>query len=265
MTFLFLILVYFQLCQGKQPTFPHKMDLFTEDRRLRTFRPDSKIYSYLVSKGSELIKKGLLHYRFITIRLALELIIDHEGLFDPLNRQIIVCDQDLEKALDRRSLHCSQLHALIKSQLTPIKISDGLTSARLCQAERNRILSLYSCRLTYPPHVSSDCFDINAEYFIKPHFMAVLRCSSVIQNRFSICPYRSVCNALSDYLMARKSIFFDLRNVTICNAIGDPLAKAFNVNYFSRCQVTRLIRSQCIPIRRSKRVKRLSRRCKLCN
>ena len=240
------------------------MEIVADYRRLRTFRQDSKLYQFLVNRKSDLIKKGLLFYRFSTIKLALDLIIRRDKLYDLKNPEVIVCDRDLEDALDVQSYHFTESHGLIEPHLLKAKSTDSLTSSRLCLAEINRSSELFKNSISFPTSILGNNFDVTAEYYVHPHLMDVVRSTDLFNNRSSVYPYRHIVHAISRYILSKKHEFFDLRNIRIANITNDPLSKAFNVNYLCSFQTNLLIKSNLKLVRRSKRLKRLTNCCRFC-
>jgi hypothetical protein len=230
-------------------------------RSLRSFRPSSTLFTYLISKKTNLIREECLRYRLSTVRLALELIINREGLFDPCNREIIVCDCDLEQALDRKTFHCSQSIDIIEEHLLESTDTDLLTSSRLCQAEINFILRFYERRLTFPEKVLVN-FDVRTTYHVNPELMQLIRPFGDF-NKTPVQSYEKVVNAVSSYILSRKHLIFDLRNIRIANVKNDPISHVFGVQHFASFQTRYLIRSQLKRVRRSTRIKRLCC-CRFC-
>jgi len=233
-----------------------------EYRSLRSFRQESKLFEYLISKKSDLIKKECLRYRLSTIRLALEIIIDREELFDDYNREIVVCGNELERVLDRRSFHYSQTVSLIETHLLEAKDTDPLTSPRLCQAEIDRISCFYKYRLTFPEAILNN-FDVSATYYVCPLLMRLIRPFGDFGRSF-IHPYAKVVFAVSKYILSKKHHFFDLRNITIAHVKDDPLSRVFDVTHFTNLQIRYLIRAQLRLVRKSKRLKPPNP-CRFCN
>lgn len=222
-------------------------------REIRTFKRGSRLLRYLAEKRKGCFRKTKRSYRVSTIRLALEEIIREERLYDPKNQQIIVCGKQLEKALDVHSVERSMLHIFIRRQLEPTNGNHVFsTCSRLFNQE---LMSLSRLSRSIPPiegiQFHQD-FDIEGLYWMKPKFLKVIK--EVRTFRGNALSYRNICNALSDYIMENKQRFFDLRNIKVAKVKDTLLADAFGMDYFSRSQVTSLIRSQLKPVRRSRRL-----------
>ena len=57
-----------------------------------------------------------------------------------------------------------------------------------------------------------------------------------------------ITRLLSAYILSKKHLIFDKRNIKLALVENDPLGKAFGVTAFHRCQVTALLRTQLIPV-----------------
>ena len=81
-------------------------------------------------------------------------------------------------------------------------------------------------------------FDINGRFYVKPHFLRVLRMVKGVDKTQIIFSYKEVTSYLSQYILDNKDRFFDDRNIKIAHVENDPLGIAFNVKAFHRTQVT---------------------------
>lgn len=227
---------------------------------LRKFKQGSTLHEYLASKKSHLINKTNSRYRLSTVLLAIKQIIEEEELYDKRNTAIIVCDKELEIALDVSSLHVSQLRQIVEEQMTMIhgyeEISDFELSKQELKAmafwfEANNPLEiiLHRAGATFQEDFNSN----DKSYVVKPDFLKVIRTLPGVDKKTSMLSYRKAKQYTSNYIMANKEKFFDLRNIRICQAKGDLLSRAFKVDYFFRTQVDHLIQQQLTPLRRSQR------------
>ena len=57
-----------------------------------------------------------------------------------------------------------------------------------------------------------------------------------------------ITRLLSAYILSKKHLIFDKRNIKLALVENDPLGKAFGVTAFHRCQVNALLRTQLIPV-----------------
>lgn len=230
------------------------MEACHEYRQLKVFHKDSSLFRFL-KDNSELVSGDSRCYRLSTIHLAIEQIIRRKNLFDPRNPEVVVCNQELEEVFDVKSFTRGELKTLIEKHFLSSD-SIHLSSSRLCNEE---LKSIIECR--HFPSVSRVTpsianFDIEGTYLVNPAFMQALKETGKVATGLTVLPYRFVCNLLADYIMMKKCELIDLRNIRVINAKGDQLSKAFNMDYFSRSQVTSLIRSQLRPVRRSKRLQK---------
>ena len=61
------------------------------------------------------------YYMLVEILGKLKIILRSEKLYDPLNPSIIMCDSDLEYALNMKDLHVIEIRKQILKQLTLVK------------------------------------------------------------------------------------------------------------------------------------------------
>ena len=90
-------------------------------------------------------------------------------------------------------------------------------------------------------------FDVNGRFYVKPHFLRVLRKVAGVDKSQILFTYKEVTSYLSQYILDNKDRFFDDRNIKIAHVEQDILGIAFNVKAFHRTQVTTLLRNQLIP------------------
>jgi len=81
---------------------------------LYAFKENAPLKNYILKKRPS-TGEFLTLAEVLTI---LKVIIRDEEMFDMRNPAIILCDQNLEKALNMRALHVSEIRAIVHSQLT---------------------------------------------------------------------------------------------------------------------------------------------------
>ena len=90
--------------------------------------------------------------------------------------------------------------------------------------------------------------DKEAKFIVKPSLMRLLRteCEKKDQARTSF-RYGVVASLLAEYLIRRKNVLFDPRNLQVARVHLDPLCKVFGVARFHKSQVGNLRRAQLTP------------------
>ena len=81
---------------------------------LYTFKENAPLKNYILNKRPS-TGESLTLAEVLTI---LKEIIRDEGMFDMKNPAVILCDQNLEKALNMRALHVTEIRDIVYSQLT---------------------------------------------------------------------------------------------------------------------------------------------------
>jgi len=78
-----------------------------------TFKEGSPLKDYIQKKRHTLIDC----YTLVEILTILKEIIRDEGMYDRRNPALILCDNDLEKALNMKALHITEVREQVSSQL----------------------------------------------------------------------------------------------------------------------------------------------------
>ena len=197
------------------------------------FNPRSRLKRFLVRRtGSE-----KTYYSLAEILTSLKNIIRKEEMFDQANPSIIICSTDLERALDMKALHVTEIRDLVLSQIT--KAPDqtlGESSIRQIGIIRTANISTTTYTNKY------------AKFTLKPKFLKVLQLVPGTNPKQTVFSYEEITNLLSKYIISRKNEIFDPRNIRLALVADDPIGEAFGVKGFHRCQVNNLLRSQLIPV-----------------
>ncbi len=197
------------------------------------FKPDSKLREYLFMKTK--VKRS--YYLLVEIMERLKMILRSEKLYDLKNPSIIMCDSDLEMALNMKDLHVTEIRNQILKQLTLVK--------------QQKWLKNYRKENTFSQRASTSkattTFDPEAEYNVKPPLMELLRTECEEKNKATFT-YKEVVHLLFKYLLKRRETLFDPRNLKVVRVHEDPLGRALGgIARFHRCQVPNLLRAQLTP------------------
>ena len=218
------------------------------------FNPLSKLKCFLVSKTG--VEKT--YYSLAEILTILKNIIKGEGMFDHANPSVIICSPELERALNMKALHVTEIRDLVLSQITKVpdqslrkttNISRTNLNFKVKRESNQQTQQQHSSRITRTANISTAIFtDKKAKFTLKPKFLKVVRLVPGINNTQTVFSYEEVTLLLSKYILARKKEIFDPRNIKLALVGNDPLGDAFGVKAFHRCQVNNLLRSQLIPV-----------------
>lgn len=217
------------------------------------FKPSSELCLFLTSKTG--VKKTI--YSLEEILTLLKNIIHQERLFDARNPSLIMCSEELEKTLNVRHLHVSEIRNCVLKHLVKIDNeafisryyrdigqpdpNNGLNNPRPASAEVRSLI--------HKANMSTNMvIDKKAQFTCKPKFLLVLRSLAEVDNNKTVFSYEEVTNLISIYILNNRQKFFDKRNVKIAFVENDLLGEAFDLSAFHRCQLTNLIRKQIIPI-----------------
>ena len=83
-----------------------------DDEILVKFKTNSTLEQFLLQKTGNKEK-----FTFKQILIALKNVIRSEELYDPRNPSVVLCSQELERTLNMRALHVSELPNLVISQI----------------------------------------------------------------------------------------------------------------------------------------------------
>jgi len=251
----------------------------------RRFLRGSKLHIYLAVKEPDMIQANRMEYTLFVVLSALRHVISRERLYDPNNTTVIICSTDLERALDMKFLHVTEIRDVVLTQMellppvllaslpnTPVSsattppVGVAPTPQPTAQPPQNisnnsqsqeNSRNLENLANTQTPNIPGNGqqqnlgngakFDIEGRYWVKPLFLKVLRQVRGVNPTQVVFSYGEVTSYLSQYILDNKDNFFDNRNIKIAHVEGDPLGIAFNVKVFHRTQVTTLLRNQLIP------------------
>jgi len=113
------------------------------------FKPQSKLELYIVKKKN--LEKKI--FTLAEVLTYLKDIIRGGRLFDMKNPSIILCDNDLEEALNMKALHVTEIRDLVLAQLTKLhdepnvgKFTNFSNRSNPTQGKSKALCLLPSCR-----------------------------------------------------------------------------------------------------------------------
>ena len=176
--------------------------------------------------------------------------IQKEQLYDQANPEVIFCSPGLERGLDIKAFHVSQVKEIVLRQLVPVGNNKG---------ERNHQLTQDNSRTPTSSKISPNVGDLQylrthqinkqAKFEVSEPLMKTLRLVPGMDQDNTIFTYKSITDALSTYILMNKHRFFDERNISLAIVKDDLLGKAFGgVQGFHRSQVVDLLLEQLKPV-----------------
>ena len=145
------------------------------------FNPLSKLKRFLVSKTG--VEKT--YYSLAEILTILKNIIKGEGMFDHANPSVIICSPELERALNMKALHVTEIRNLVLSQITKVpdqslrkitNISRTNLNFKAKRESNQQTQQQHSSRITRTANISTAIFtDKKAKFTLKPKFLKVVR------------------------------------------------------------------------------------------
>ena len=226
--------------QQQYPT-PRELNLITLYSRYR-FKPQSKLKDYLFMK----MKVKRSYYMLMEIMENLKVIVRSEKLYDPKNPSIIMCDPSLEKALNVKDLHVTEVRHQILKHLTLVRHQNWRLNYNSCFIKRGDI--------SIPPAKTSNVTTAQVpnkdKYIVKPLLMGLLRSECDEKDRTKAAfTFDEVISLLFKYLLRRRGTLFDSRNIKVARVHLDPLGRALGgIVRFHRCQAENLLKAQITSI-----------------
>jgi hypothetical protein len=228
-----------------------------------TFRVDAPLKNYIHSKTNSVREI----YTLAQLLTILKNIIGDEGLYDPRNTYIILCDTAMEAAFDLPGMHVTEIREFVFRQLellpeeyqNPVLVSASVSEILPQETVSEPTTSTVGAQSTVGSEVqiidqtvrriSNKIYsNTNARFEMKPDFRDVLSLVPGFEHHRTLFSYDEITALLSTYLLSRKESIFDSRHIKLALVKNDPLGKAFDVDCFHRCQVTSMLRKQIIYV-----------------
>lgn len=171
-------------------------------------------------------------------------IIEREQNYDPNNTSMILCNQDLEKALNVKSCHIGQLNEILHKRLAlPMFVYHPFIPSTV-RANHRR----YSVRGSpYRALVRCHNIHLDSKVLLRPKFAELLSTIDGPHKNQSIFRWEEVCNLVSKYIQANRVRIIDARNESVLNLRDDKMGQLFGVISLHRNQINGFIREQIIP------------------
>ena len=201
------------------------------------FKKDCPLQPYLQSKIQGRYNQST--FKLVTLITDLRDIIKKEVLYDILNPAIILCDADLEYALNCKALHVKEVKECLLKHLTRVssfKSEKNPTSKKRTSQESSES----------PKKLMK--IQENVNYTISPLLRIALNTVPFFPYNQHTFTYYEICNYITKYIIYKQNSLIDPNNIKICIVKNDPLGKAFNVNAFHRWQVVRLIQRNIFAV-----------------
>jgi len=200
----------------------------------RTFVPGAPLRDYLEEKDPEGGYEEGRVTSLLEVVCSMKNIIKNEKLFDEKNPKVVICDSDMEKALDRPGFGRFELSEIICSQMTMLPEKEP---------KKKRVGEEITC--------TSRKFGLikgSSRFKIKRKFRAMLKTLPEFKKKQKTFAYGELCNFTSAYIHKNKKTLIDERHIPMCFCKNDLMGRAFKVNAFHRDQVSSMIRSQLVAI-----------------
>lgn len=224
----------------------------------RVFRPRAPLKGYLHSMFPGERFLDTTYFVIHEVVTKVKEIIIRDRLYDDRNPELVLCNRSLEIALNTKALHLAEIRDRVVIQLVPEfhptardpfpgmsypeDASCFFSPAPREATEEDYILK----RPSLVPHNRQ--VPLDRLFKVEPDLLAIFRTLDEVEQDREIFSYQELSKFLSRYILAKKMVFFDNRNIKVVIVQGDPLGQALNVRAFHRTQVMTLLRTKLIPI-----------------
>jgi len=228
-----------------------------------TFKVNAPLKNYIRLKTNSMRE----NYTLAELLTILKNVIADEELYDHRNHAIILCNSELEAALDLPGMHVTELRECVYRQIVelpeeyqnPVPVSASVSEILPQETVSEPTTSTVGAQSTVGSEVqiidqtvrriSNKIYsNTNARFELKPDFRDVLSLVPGFEHHRTLFSYDEITALLSTYLLSRKESIFDSRHIKLALVKNDPLGKAFDVDCFHRCQVTSMLRKQIIYV-----------------
>ena len=182
-----------------------------DEEALVKFKTNSTLEQFLLQKSGNKEKA----FTFKQILIVLKNVIRSEELYDPRNPSVILCSQELERTLNMRALHVSELPNLVISQIENTEEIKYPGLLIFKNSPSNQTKRFYG--------------NPNVKFGLQPDFMPILRTVEGCDQTKTIFSYKEILGLLSRYICSKTETIVDPRNVKMALVENDPLGKAFKV------------------------------------
>ena len=143
----------------------------------------------------------------------LKTVIIKEKLYDNRNPCIVLGSQELEKALDRKALHISELTDRIMSQIAWAEnYSMGFFKGAFPFLEPSQKNSLSRRTSSVATRIETHEGTL---FRLKPKFLKVIQGVERCYQSRKVFTFKEVTKLLAKYIFSRKDNIFDTRNLTV--------------------------------------------------
>lgn len=207
------------------------------------FKPNAPLKNYLVHKNKKIPEP----FTLLNILLLLKEIIIEEKLFDPRNVSIILCNPELDKALNKKALHITELHWLVLFQMRKMccQTTESLDNTKL--PEQCSDFKLYFPEKPKP--TEGDSASLFSMQHLLRSILSVANGSNGMECKHKQCLFTKdeITKLVLSYLKTKHTSLTDPRNPYIFFVKNDPIGWAFQVDAFHESQIPSLIQKQIIP------------------
>jgi len=257
----------------------------------RAFVEGSELHHYLARKVPKRVTLSHRVYSLHQVLVFLRDVMKEANLFDGKNPCVVVCDQELEQALDVKAVHLSQMRDYVLKQMTEgsamvngvwqqvVKylpsgdadamngesdVTSSTTKSSGCEPGAIFKMSPQFVKGNKGIGVPRDgspreiAVDTNGSYRVRRPFRKVLKNLPGVDKDKSVFSYKELVGHLSQYILVNKDRLFDSRNSMVVLCQGDLLGKAFGLQAFHRSQVTSLLRKQLLSKEKVKKMDKLT-------
>ena len=217
----------------------------------RLFIENSTLKKYLQRKRPEKVKEESNSCTLYEILQHIKEIVDEEHLYDERNPCIIICDKDLDEALNVRSLLTSDTHEIIRHQIPPTEEANTLLKGTDKPTSIPR--SAHPDTLYVPSWASEEStaikaakaswtsFEIGQRWKTKPKLTEFLKRHDERIKNDIIFDFEDILLTVMDYTVTEAQTTYDQRHEKIVHLTGTELEDVLEVNAADFTQIVSLL------------------------
>ena len=192
------------------------------------FEPGSTIKSYLVNKGMP--ERELYLVGEILTRIKTQVTKDKP--FDQRNPSVIICNDELESTFKCAAIDVTQIRSVIFSQSEVVSTPKHLVENPTKHNSRRGKANTNTNQTEY--------------YQLKKDFKRIMESVQLLEKDLYTIEEASL--VLFRYILKKRKILLDPRNISIVQLEGDPLGEVIQLKHFHRRQALMILKKQLTEV-----------------
>ena len=216
-------------------SYSSKRSVYAQYNIQRYFKENSTLHQYLVMKTQDMISNEKNYYDLGTISCALRATIIKQKLYDHNNTSCFIADADLEKAINRKFFHLTEINDIVLEHLYPLR-----------NTPMNPLRPMYKEMFDPIEREMPECFQHPPydHYRVNEELLQVIRMNMNTSQTKIIYRYREIVEQILIYIYDNHIKFFKHGTFSLAHIENDLLGKVFNVRLLHRGHIEPFINKQ---------------------